>query len=229
MRARSDSPAQRLLTVPQPSHYHSPDVTLTAVDRPAATPAATGPNAGGHTTALSGQREPGDDVAGLPRTLRRRLQNRVLETRVPAPLREHRIRDVSLDLRQLRVRDRTALGAGESTIRCQTRLPALGTPRFRRFLTPQLTPPGSQRSSAVIRSSTPEPRCSFTTGPGRAEPAAPFGHRAWHPQPHIRDRSTSTSQPGRNGSKPCSMSQRIASRLRRDHQPRITSRSTSPP
>ncbi len=48
-------------------------------------------------------------------------------------------------------------------------------------------------------------------------------------QPHIRDLSTSTSQPGEDGSKPCSTSQRIASRLRSDHHPRITSRSTSVP
>jgi hypothetical protein len=46
-------------------------------------------------------------------------------------------------------------------------------------------------------------------------------------QPHIRDLSTSTSQPGANGSKPCSSSQRIARRLRNDHHPWITSRSTS--
>ena len=48
-------------------------------------------------------------------------------------------------------------------------------------------------------------------------------------QPHIRALSTSTSQPGEDGSKPCSTSQRIASRLRNDHHARITSRSTSVP
>ena len=48
-------------------------------------------------------------------------------------------------------------------------------------------------------------------------------------QPHIRDLSTSTSQPGEDGSKPCSTSQRTASRLRNDHHARITSRSTSVP
>lgn len=48
-------------------------------------------------------------------------------------------------------------------------------------------------------------------------------------QPHIRDLSTSTSQPGANGSKPCSISQRTASRLRNDHHARITSRSMSVP
>jgi hypothetical protein len=48
-------------------------------------------------------------------------------------------------------------------------------------------------------------------------------------QPHIRDLSTSSSQPGEDGSKPCSTSQRNASRLRSDHHARITSRSTSLP
>ena len=48
-------------------------------------------------------------------------------------------------------------------------------------------------------------------------------------RPHIRDLSTSTSQPGEDGSKPCSTSQRTASRLRNDHHARITSRSTSVP
>ncbi len=48
-------------------------------------------------------------------------------------------------------------------------------------------------------------------------------------QSHIRDRSTSTSQPGAKGSKPCSLSQRTASRLRNDHHAWITSRSTSVP
>src|SRR5437870_1137030 len=45
-------------------------------------------------------------------------------------------------------------------------------------------------------------------------------------QPHSRDLSTSNSQPGEDGSKPCSISQRAASRLRNDHHARITSRST---
>ncbi len=49
------------------------------------------------------------------------------------------------------------------------------------------------------------------------------------PDPHIRDLSTSNSQPGKDGSKPCSTSQRTATRLRHDHHPRITSRSTSVP
>jgi hypothetical protein len=48
-------------------------------------------------------------------------------------------------------------------------------------------------------------------------------------QPHIWDRSTSNSQPGEDGSKPCSISHRAATRLRSDHQARITSRSTSAP
>ena len=37
------------------------------------------------------------------------------------------------------------------------------------------------------------------------------------------------SAPGEDGSKPCSISQRAASRLRNDHHARITSRSTSVP
>ena len=52
---------------------------------------------------------------------------------------------------------------------------------------------------------------------------------AWLPRAHIRARSTSTSQPGADGSNPCSTSQRITDRLRSDHHPRITSRSTSVP
>ncbi|CAL9420864.1 hypothetical protein SUDANB67_03040 [Nocardiopsis dassonvillei] len=48
-------------------------------------------------------------------------------------------------------------------------------------------------------------------------------------QPHSRDLSTSTSQPGAKGSKPCSTSQRTPSRLRNEHHARITSRSTSVP
>ena len=48
-------------------------------------------------------------------------------------------------------------------------------------------------------------------------------------QPHSRDLSTSTSQPGEDGSKPCSTSQRTARRLRNDHYARITSSSTSVP
>ena len=43
------------------------------------------------------------------------------------------------------------------------------------------------------------------------------------------DLSTSTSQPGKKGSKPCSISHRIADRLRHDHHARTTSRSTSAP
>lgn len=48
-------------------------------------------------------------------------------------------------------------------------------------------------------------------------------------RPQIWDLKTSTSQPGEDGSKPCSTSQRIAVRLRSDHQARITSTSTSTP
>ena len=48
-------------------------------------------------------------------------------------------------------------------------------------------------------------------------------------QPHIMDLSTSNSAPGEDGSKPCSISQRAATRLRHDHHARIMSRSTSVP
>ena len=48
-------------------------------------------------------------------------------------------------------------------------------------------------------------------------------------QPQNWDLSTSTSQPGEDGSKPCSTSQRTAVRQRSDHHARITSRSTSLP
>ena len=48
-------------------------------------------------------------------------------------------------------------------------------------------------------------------------------------QPHIMDLSTSNSAPGEDGSKPCSISQRAATRLRHDHHARITSRSMSVP
>lgn len=46
---------------------------------------------------------------------------------------------------------------------------------------------------------------------------------------HIRAFSTSISQPGAAGSKPCSISQRTARRLRNDHHAWITLRSTSAP
>ncbi len=48
-------------------------------------------------------------------------------------------------------------------------------------------------------------------------------------QPHIPDLSTSNSAPGEDGSKPRSISQRAATRLRHDHHAWITSRSTSVP
>ncbi len=48
-------------------------------------------------------------------------------------------------------------------------------------------------------------------------------------QPYSRDLSTSNSQPGADGSKPCPTSQRATSRLRNDHHARITSRSMSVP
>lgn len=56
---------------------------------------------------------------------------------------------------------------------------------------------------------------------------AAAGFAVFHP--HNWDLSTSTSQPGEDGSKPCSISQRMALRLRSDHHARITSRSTSVP
>lgn len=62
-------------------------------------------------------------------------------------------------------------------------------------------------------------------GAGRATRA----HGDAPAQPHSTDLSTSTSQPGAVGSKPCSTSQRTPSRLRNDHHARITSRSTSVP
>ncbi len=46
---------------------------------------------------------------------------------------------------------------------------------------------------------------------------------------HAWDLSTSNSQPGEDGSKPCSISQRAATRLRHDHHARTTSRSMSEP
>lgn len=55
------------------------------------------------------------------------------------------------------------------------------------------------------------------------------GERGGLVQPHSRDLSTSTSHPGRHGSKPCSTSQRTALRLRNDHHARITSKSTPVP
>jgi hypothetical protein len=61
-------------------------------------------------------------------------------------------------------------------------------------------------------------RCLLAKGGGRVQ-----GER------HIRDLSTSNSAPGEDGSKPCSISQRAAPRLRHDHHARITSRSTSVP
>jgi len=41
-------------------------------------------------------------------------------------------------------------------------------------------------------------------------------------QPHSWDLSTSNSHPGEDGSKPCSISQRAACRLRNGHHARIT-------
>jgi hypothetical protein len=48
-------------------------------------------------------------------------------------------------------------------------------------------------------------------------------------QTHSRDLSTANSHPGADGSKPCSINQRAATKLRSDHHARITSRSTSVP
>ncbi len=56
-----------------------------------------------------------------------------------------------------------------------------------------------------------------------------FTTAGWKPLDHLTAFSTSNSQPGAEGSKPCCTSQRDASRLRSDHQARISSRSTSPP
>ena len=80
---------------------------------------------------------------------------------------------------------------------------------------------------------------------GGACPRSAAGRAALHPctlsaegpgarssglvQRHIVDLSTSNSAPGEEGSKPCSISQRAATRLRHDHHARITSRSTSVP
>ncbi len=60
-----------------------------------------------------------------------------------------------------------------------------------------------------------------------AEVPDPDGRSATDHVPRIRARSTSTSQPGADGSKPCSTSQRTAVRLRKDHHARMTSMSTS--
>jgi hypothetical protein len=65
----------------------------------------------------------------------------------------------------------------------------------------------------------------LTAGPCRARRA----RGSCGPQSHIMDLSTSNSAPGEDGSKPCSISQRAATRLRHDHHARITSRSTSVP
>jgi hypothetical protein len=55
-----------------------------------------------------------------------------------------------------------------------------------------------------------------------------LAYPGWHPAQSF-DFRTSISQPGENGSKPCSTSQRTDSRQRIDHQARTMSRSTSPP
>lgn len=88
----------------------------------------------------------------------------------------------------------------------------------------------------------PVPRQNTDDGLGHASSAAPSGCalllaelRAAVPvavrpvQPYSRALGTSISQPGEDGSKPCSKSQRTASSLRNDHRPRIALRSTSAP
>jgi hypothetical protein len=55
------------------------------------------------------------------------------------------------------------------------------------------------------------------------------GGRQVQGERHIRDLSTSNSAHGEDGSKPCSISQRAAPRLRQDHHARITSISMSVP
>lgn len=95
---------------------------------------------------------------------------------------------------------------------------AFGAPRLRRHL-PATNP---YRTSLGVKAgdALEEMACSM-----RQNARASVGPA----QPHSRDLSTSTSQPGANGSKPCSISQRTPSRLRNDHHARITSRSTSMP
>ncbi|NEW76802.1 transposase [Streptomyces rapamycinicus] len=86
-----------------------------------------------------------------------------------------------------------------------------------------------------VRGKRGQPLCRpkhLPLGRGRSDRVAALVPPPAHPlgdPPHIRDLSTSTSQPGANGSKPCSTSQRTPSRLRNDHHARITSRSTSVP
>jgi hypothetical protein len=74
---------------------------------------------------------------------------------------------------------------------------------------------------------------SYSTGDAVQEDPLDAGRSAFLTvglaQPHIRDLNTSTSRPGQDGSKPCSTSERIASRLRNDYHARITSRPTSVP
>ncbi len=81
-------------------------------------------------------------------------------------------------------------------------------------------PPGPADTSS---SSVPDSTTDAGTHPD--EPA-PLPHVV---PDHIRALSTSTSQPGANGSNPCSTSHRMADKLRNDHQPRTTSTSTGRP
>ena len=92
-------------------------------------------------------------------------------------------------------------------------------------------PPWSGRSA---RWTAPASRSARSVCEARRRPFRSWPSRRARPcarlaRPHIRDLSTSNSQPGMDGSKPCSTSQRAATRLRHDHHPRITSRSTSVP
>ena len=101
--------------------------------------------------------------------------------------------------------------------------------RLRDSTRPRSTSNWSSRHAAAWRRRDRSGRRRRTHPPIVAQPGSPGLTRLGPWQPHIRDLSTSTSQPGEDGSKPCSTSQRIATRLRSDHHARITSRSTSVP
>ena len=99
--------------------------------------------------------------------------------------------------------------------------PLLGVKRFTRKRPTGRHSPGWINHRAGPEAHLPcllRGRCLLAKGGGRVQ-----GER------HIRDLSTSNSAPGEDGSKPCSISQRAAFRLRHDHHARITSRSTSVP
>lgn len=87
--------------------------------------------------------------------------------------------------------------------------------------------PACRQRTRSGHASAAGPTCSASTTPpcmpSAGQPGAPAAPS------HIRDLSTSTSQPGANGSKPCSINQRTISRLRNDHHAWITSRSMDVP